>query len=65
MRRRRRIGTNNRAMSLRRVRDRAIQRRDDVRPGGWRRRFGRGAEQARPWLQFLADLATLLARVVR
>jgi hypothetical protein len=32
------------------VRDRSIQRR---------------AEQARPWLQFLADLATLLARVVR
>lgn len=52
-------------MSLRRVRDRTIQRRDDVRPGGWRRRFGRRAEQARPWLQFLADLATLLARVVR
>ncbi|MFJ4937041.1 MULTISPECIES: hypothetical protein [Streptomyces] len=47
------------------MRDRTIQRRDDVRSGGWRRRFGRRAEQARPWLQFLADLATLLARVVR
>ncbi|MEU0946469.1 hypothetical protein ABZ379_27480 [Streptomyces canus] len=64
MRRRKRIGTS-RAMSLRRVRDRTIQRRDDIRPDGWRRRFGRRAEQARPWLQFLADLATLLARVVR
>ncbi|MFJ9153775.1 hypothetical protein ACIRP7_38375 [Streptomyces sp. NPDC102270] len=64
MRRRRRIRTS-RTMSLRRVRDRTIQRRDDVRSGGWRRRFGRRAEQARPWLQFLADLATLLARVVR
>ncbi|MET8082360.1 hypothetical protein [Streptomyces sp. NPDC005303] len=64
MRRRKRIGTS-RAVSLRRVRDRTIQRRDDVRRGGWRRRFGRRAEQARPWLQFLADLATLLARVVR
>ncbi|MFF7072874.1 hypothetical protein [Streptomyces pseudovenezuelae] len=64
MRRRKRIGTS-RATSLRRVRDRTIQRRDDVRSGGWRRRFGRRAEQARPWLQFLADLATLLARVVR
>jgi hypothetical protein len=52
-------------MSLRRVRDRTIQRRGDLRPGGWRIRFGRRAEQARPWLQFLADLATLLARVVR
>lgn len=47
------------------MRDRTIQRRADVRAGGWRRRFGRRAEQARPWLQFLADLATLLARVVR
>ncbi|MGX1476456.1 UNVERIFIED_CONTAM: hypothetical protein RKD50_005264 [Streptomyces canus] len=64
MRRRNRIGTS-RAVSLRRVRDRSIQRREDRRPGGWRRRFGRRAEQARPWLQFLADLATLLARVVR
>ncbi|WP_143663685.1 hypothetical protein [Streptomyces sp. NRRL B-24085] len=64
MRRRKRIGTS-RATSLRRVRDRMIQRRDGVRAGGWRRRFGRRAEQARPWLQFLADLATLLARVVR
>ncbi|MBW8818035.1 MAG: hypothetical protein ACJ736_43815 [Streptomyces sp.] len=64
MRRRKRIGTS-RAVSLRRVRDRSIQRREDVRSGGWRRRFGRRAEQARPWLQFLADLATLLARVVR
>ncbi|WP_406168964.1 hypothetical protein OIE52_28730 [Streptomyces canus] len=64
MRRRKRIGTS-RAVSLRRVRDRSIQRREDVRPGGWRRRFGRRAEQARPWLQFFADLATLLARVVR
>ncbi|CAM5493396.1 hypothetical protein SCANM124S_04593 [Streptomyces canus] len=52
-------------MSLRRVRDRSIQRREEVRSGGWRRRFGRRAEQARPWLQFFADLATLLARVVR
>jgi hypothetical protein len=64
MRRRKRIGTSG-AMSLRRVRDRTIQRRGDLRPGGWRRRFGRRAEQARPWVQFLADLATLLARVVR
>ncbi|MFI6441467.1 hypothetical protein [Streptomyces sp. NPDC050759] len=64
MRRRKRIGTS-RAVSLRRVRDRTIQRREDRRSGGWRRRFGRRAEQARPWLQFLADLATLLARVVR
>ncbi|MDH6441064.1 hypothetical protein M2158_009605 [Streptomyces sp. SAI-144] len=64
MRRRKRIGTS-RAVSLRRVRDRSIQRREGCRPGGWRRRFGRRAEQARPWLQFLADLATLLARVVR
>ncbi|NEB00682.1 hypothetical protein [Streptomyces sp. SID13726] len=64
MRRRKRIGTS-RSRSLQRVRDRAVQRREDVRTGGWRRRFGRRAEQARPWLQFLADLATLLARVVR
>ncbi|WP_406218622.1 hypothetical protein [Streptomyces canus] len=64
MRRRKRIGTS-RAVSLRRVRDRSIQRREGVRPGGWRRRFGRRAEEARPWLQFFADLATLLARVVR
>ncbi|MFI8069825.1 hypothetical protein ACIF85_13705 [Streptomyces sp. NPDC086033] len=64
MRRRKRIGTS-RAVSLRRVRDRSIQRREDVRSGGWSRRFGRRAEQARPWLQFFADLATLLARVVR
>ncbi|MFF0086041.1 hypothetical protein ACFYR1_41070 [Streptomyces canus] len=64
MRRRKRIGTS-RAVSLRRVRDRSIQRREEVRSGGWRRRFGRRAERARPWLQFFADLATLLARVVR
>ncbi|MFG2464807.1 hypothetical protein ACGFXB_04930 [Streptomyces canus] len=64
MRRRKRIGTS-RAVSLRRVRDRSVQRREEVRSGGWRRRFGRRAEQARPWLQFFADLATLLARVVR
>ncbi|MFJ6389586.1 hypothetical protein ACIQJT_18485 [Streptomyces sp. NPDC091972] len=64
MRRRKRIGTS-RATSLRRVRDRTIQRLDGVRAGGRRRRLGRRVEQARPWLQFLADLATLLARVVR
>lgn len=42
-----------------------MRRREVVVRGGWRRRFGRRAEQARPWLQFLADLATLLARLVR
>ncbi|MFD5405615.1 hypothetical protein [Streptomyces griseorubiginosus] len=64
MRRRKRIGTS-RGTSLRRVRDRAIQRREKVRAGAWRRRFGRRAEQARPWLQFMADVVTLLARLVR
>ncbi|MEU6348256.1 hypothetical protein ABZ896_02895 [Streptomyces sp. NPDC047072] len=64
MRRHKRIGTS-RARALHRVRDRTVRRREDIRPGTWRRRFGRRAEQVRPWLQVLVDLVTLVARLVR
>ncbi|MEV0172878.1 hypothetical protein AB0I00_17385 [Streptomyces sp. NPDC050803] len=64
MTRRKRIGTR-RIAALQRVHDRALRRRKAVaRPTGWRRRFGRRAERTRPWLQFLADLAAIFARVV-
>ncbi|MFF1452909.1 hypothetical protein ACFVYF_32955 [Streptomyces sp. NPDC058274] len=63
MRRRQHIGVQ-RIRSLQRVRDKALQRRESRR-SGLGRRLGRRAERARPWLQFVADLATLLARLVR
>ncbi|MFD5080349.1 hypothetical protein [Streptomyces sp. NPDC058371] len=47
------------------MRDKALQRRESRRSGSLGRRLGRRAERARPWLQFMADLATLLARLVR
>ncbi|KAB2974000.1 MULTISPECIES: hypothetical protein [unclassified Streptomyces] len=64
MRRRTRIGAR-RVRDLQRVRDKVLSRRESRRPVGWGRRLGRRAERARPWLQFLADLAALLAKVVR
>ncbi|MFI5657161.1 hypothetical protein [Streptomyces sp. NPDC051684] len=64
MRRRKRIGAT-RIRSLQRVRDRAQQRREARLTRSWGRRVGRRAERARPWLQFLADVATLLVRLVR
>ncbi|MEU6544510.1 hypothetical protein [Streptomyces sp. NPDC046859] len=64
MTRRRRIGAR-RIKGLQRVRDRALSRRESRRSGGWGGRLGRRAERARPWLQFLADVASLLAKVVR
>ncbi|WP_369230426.1 hypothetical protein AB5J56_04955 [Streptomyces sp. R21] len=64
MTRRRRIGTR-RIRALQQVRDRAVRRREERRSRGWGRQLGRRAERVRPWLQFLADLATLLAKTVR
>jgi hypothetical protein len=64
MMRRKRFGTR-RIKALQRVRDRALQRQEDRRSGGRVRRLGRRAERARPWLQFVVDLTTLLARLVR
>ncbi|WP_425830116.1 hypothetical protein [Streptomyces fractus] len=63
MRRRKRMGTT-RIRSLQRVRDRGEQRRER-RGRGWGRRVGRRAERVRPWLQFLADVATLLVKLAR
>ncbi|MGI5197284.1 hypothetical protein ACQEVY_27260 [Streptomyces sp. CA-288835] len=62
--RRKRFGTR-RIKALQRVRDRALQRREERRAGGRVRRLGRRAERARPWLQLVADVAALLARLVR
>ncbi|NGO12420.1 hypothetical protein G5C60_33645 [Streptomyces sp. HC44] len=64
MTRRKRIGTR-RIEALQRVRERAERRREARRSASRIRRLGRRAERARPWLQFVADLATLLARLVR
>ncbi|MFI7008999.1 hypothetical protein [Streptomyces sp. NPDC050145] len=62
MRRRRQSGSA-RVRVLRQVRERAAARRQQPVERR-RKRFGRRAERVRPWLQFLADLAALLARVV-
>ncbi|MCF2539091.1 hypothetical protein K6168_25990 [Streptomyces sp. FB2] len=64
MRRQTRVGAR-RIRDLQRVRDKVLSRRESRRSGGWGRRLGRRAERARPWLQFLADVASLLAKVVR
>ncbi|WP_327428725.1 MULTISPECIES: hypothetical protein [unclassified Streptomyces] len=63
MRRRRRTGPR-RIKALQRVRDKVLRQRENRR-AGLARRIGRRAERARPWLQFVADLTTLLARLVR
>ena len=62
--RRRKQGGTARIRVLRQVRERALSRKASEPAMGRRRRFGRRAERARPWLQFLADMAALLARVV-
>ncbi|MER5441758.1 hypothetical protein [Streptomyces sp. NPDC002790] len=64
MRRRKRTGTT-RIRSLQRVRDRTERRRERRRDRSWGRRVGRRAERVRPWLQFLADVVTLLVKLAR
>ncbi|MEV3856496.1 hypothetical protein AB0J38_19485 [Streptomyces sp. NPDC050095] len=64
-RRHRRSTGTGRLGALRRARERTLRRHADPRPPRWHRRLGNRAERARPWLQLLTDLATLLARVVR
>ncbi|MGV9568091.1 hypothetical protein ACWDRX_00050 [Streptomyces nigra] len=64
MRRHTRVGAR-RIRDLQRLRDKVLSRRESRLSGGWGRRLGRRAERARPWLQFLADVASLLAKVVR
>ncbi|WP_369259277.1 hypothetical protein [Streptomyces sp. R35] len=53
-----------RIRALQRVRDKALRQRENRR-AGLARRLGRRAERARPWLQFIADLTALLAKLVR
>jgi hypothetical protein len=51
-------------LALQRVRDKVLRQRESRR-AGLVRRVGRRAERARPWLQFIADLTALLARLVK
>ncbi|MFC7266530.1 hypothetical protein [Streptomyces lutosisoli] len=63
MTRGKRVGAR-RIRALQRVRDKALRQRENRR-ARLARRFGRRAERARPWLQFIADLTALLAKLVR